>query len=137
MINQKQFNEIQAYFNEHKGATIFLGYVFHMVECVYIEFMEYKSGFVVSYKGGIDIPVLDLTKSVINNFLMDNIVKIREGSNSLGLWLNPNNNRLYIDISQRYDSIYNAIDTAKFNDQLYIYDCKKKQSFNTWTMQYE
>jgi hypothetical protein len=137
MINQKQFNEIQAYFNEHKGATIFLGYVFHMVEAVYIEFMEYKSGFVVSYKGGIDIPVLDLTKSVINNFLMDNIVKIREGSNSLGLWLNPNNNRLYIDISQRYDSIYNAIDTAKFNDQLYIYDCKKKQSFNTWTMQYE
>jgi hypothetical protein len=137
MINQKQFNEIQAYFNKHKGATIFLGYVFHMVEAVYIEFMEYKSGFVVSYKGGIDIPVLDLTRSVINNFLMDNIVKIREGSNSLGLWLNPNNNRLYIDISRRYDSIHNAIDTAKFNDQLYIYDCKKKQSFNTWTMQYE
>ena len=98
MINQKQFDEIQAYFNEHKGATIFLGYVFHMVESVYIEFMEYKRGYVVSYDGGIDIASLDLTKSVINNFLMNNIVKIRDGSNSLGLWLNPQNNRLYIDI---------------------------------------
>ena len=137
MINQQQFNEIQAYFNEHKGATIFLGYVFHMVESVYIEFMEYKRGYIVSYKGGINIPVLDFTRSAINNFLMENIVKIRDGSNSLGLWLNPNNNRLYIDISRHYDSIHNAIDTAKFNDQLYIYDCKKKQSFNTWTMQYE
>ena len=137
MINQKQFDEIQAYLNEHKGATIFLGYVFHMVQCVYIEFMEYKSGYVVSYDGGINIASLDLTKSLINNFIMENIVKIRDGSNSLGLWLNPNNNRLYIDISRRYDSIHNAIDTANANNQTHIFDCKAQKSFNVKTLKHE
>jgi hypothetical protein len=137
MINQKQFNEIQAYFNEHKGATIFLGYVFHIVEAVYIEFMEYKSGYVVSYQGGINIASLDLTKSVINNFLMENIIKIRDGSNSLGLWLSPIDNRLYIDISRRYDSIHNAIDTANANNQSHIFDCKAQKSLNVKTLQYE
>ena len=137
MINQKQFNLIESYLNENKGATIFLGYVFHMVEAVYVEFMEFKRGYIVSYQGGINIPKLDLTRKVINDFLMQNIEKIRSGGNYLGLWINPNDNRLYIDISVKYDSIHNALDTARMNNQLYIYDCFKKQSMNTWTMQYE
>jgi hypothetical protein len=137
MINQKQFNEIEAYINEHKGASIFLGYVFHMVEAVYIDFLEYKTGYIASFKGGIDIPALDLTKAVINRFLMDNIEKIRDGANSLGLWINPNNKRLYIDISRRYDSIYNAIDTAKINNQSHIFDCKAQKSINVMNLKYE
>jgi hypothetical protein len=137
MINQKQFNEIEAYLNANKGATIFLGYVFHMVEAVYIDFLEYKTGYITSFKGGIDIPALDLTKSFINTFLMDNMEKIRNGANSLGLWINPNNKRLYIDISCRYDSIYNAIDTANMNNQSHIFDCKAQKSINVNTLQYE
>lgn len=137
MINQKQFNLIESYIKENKGATIFLGYVFHMVEAVYIEFMDFNSGYIVSYKGGIKIPQMDLTRKTINDFLMNNLEKIRGGANYLGLWINPNNNHLYIDISVKFDSIHNALDIARFNDQLYIYDCKKKQSLNTWTMQYE
>lgn len=137
MINQKQFNEIETYVNANKGATIFLGYVFHMVDAVYIDFLEYKSGYIVSYKGGINIPALDLTKSLLNHFLMDNIEKIRDGSNALGLWINPNNKRLYIDISRRYDSIYNAIDTANNNKQSHIYDCKAQKSMDVKTLKYE
>jgi hypothetical protein len=135
MINQKQFKDIQSYFNKHNGATIFLGYVFHKAESIYMDFANHDSGFIVSAKNG--IIVKDLTIESINQFLFDNAKKIRNGDCYLGLWRNPKNKMIYIDISYHYESIYNALDTASFNDQIAIFDCRKKQSMNRITLQYE
>jgi hypothetical protein len=135
MINQKQFNEIQAYFNKQNGGTIFLGYVFHLKQAVYLEFMNHNGGYIVGYSGG-DI-VEKLTLENINKFIMKNYERISNGTNYLGLWLNPENNMVYIDASIHFDSIYNALDMAKFNNQSHIFDCKAQKSMNVITLQYE
>ena len=46
---------------------------------------------------------------------------------NLGTWINPENDKVYLDFSLTYNDLENAVRVAYNNEQLAIYDLKKNQ----------
>lgn len=56
------------------------------------------------------------------------------GEYCLGVWLNPENNLYYVDISIHCDTIHDAAKIAFENQQIAIWDCENCRSIDTNTL---
>jgi hypothetical protein len=114
---------------DNKGATL----------VVYSGNKVFKSirnvGYAVSIKG----------HELITDMLTDKLLEAYIDMNSeyleanyearVGVWFNPENKKIYLDISHVYDYILNACDEAAMNDQIAIYDFSRNVSINRFTME--
>ena len=130
MVKKDQFNAIKKYVKKNNGATIELFYTYHIESCINIGFANPKNGYAVSIKDCGKI-VNDLTMESLNEYVKDNYKILASGNGYfLGIWID--NGKIYLDITRIYQSIYNAIDECRYNNQKAYYDFKLGKSVNIY-----
>ena len=113
-MNNKQLKIIKNYISKHEGATLTANG---------LGFALLKRGYMVSLQGSETQTTLEkLDKRTIEKYQ-----KIASERNAfIGLWLD--NGILYVDISINVMQSASALNIAKLNNQLAIYDLKNSQS---------
>ena len=86
---------------------------------------NFKMGYNVSIK---DICILELNNVKKITITANKIVKTLQNGQVLGFWVNDN--KIYLDISQNYNSLVYALFVAKLNKQLAIYDNTRQTAIN-------
>lgn len=68
----------------------------------------------------IDLNLFD--EGTVYEYIHENIELLRDKRNSLGTWIDTENNKVYLDISRTISDFDDAIQCAKANSQLAIFD---------------
>jgi transcriptional/translational regulatory protein YebC/TACO1 len=124
MITKELMQEIF----DNKGATI-------LVEGPVAFNTKYTEGYAVSIKGH-ELITDTLTDKLLEAYIDMNAEYIEKNPAArVGVWFNPENKKIYLDISLVTKNIYNAMDKASMNDQMAIYDFKRGASINRYTLE--
>lgn len=123
-----------------QGATLKVG-VWNN-DILSVERMDYNSGYAVSIKR-YELTTYTISPELVTAYIRLHAKDLQDNPNyHVGLWCNKDETdgvrgvcKWYLDISVVYDSIYNAIDTAHMEKQLAIYDFKRQESIDVYTLQ--
>ena len=83
-------------------------------------------GFMCSIKDLLIIDKKDFNIKLLKYLVKDNFSLLKSNENYLGTW--EDNGKIYIDISKNFSSKEKALNTAKINKQLAIFDLKEMKS---------
>lgn len=84
-------------------------------------------GYMIAISGcELTIPVEELTKKVIDEYIEDNLTILNQDRYFLGAWVNEG--LVYLDVSKFSGKLLNALWLGHFENQLAIYDLENKVS---------
>ena len=130
MITKELMQEIF----DNKGATLVVYYNYNLGATEVFN-AKYTEGYAVSIKGH-ELITDGITDKLLEAYIKMNAEYLEKNPAArVGVWLNPENKKIYVDISHVYKNIYNAVDTAAMHDQIAIYDFKRAESINRFTME--
>ena len=113
---------------ENGGGTL-------LVEGPVVFNAKYKDGYAVSIKGH-ELITDGITDKLLEAYIDMNAEYIENNPSArVGVWFNPENKKIYLDISLVSKNINNALDKAAMNDQIAIYDFKRGVSINRFTLE--
>ncbi len=75
------------------------------------------------------VPVAELTEDIIAGYILDHLDELTTSGNCLGAWLHEGN--VYLDISQRVDTLDAAIALGIEHNQIGVYDLAKFETILT------
>lgn len=83
-------------------------------------------GYMCSIKDLIVIDKKDFNVKLLKSLVKDNFSLLKSNENYLGMWIE--NDKIYVDIAANFSSKEKALNTARNNKQLAIYDIDNNKS---------